>query len=74
MRLDDPDLVLPPDEIAAKIVESHKTASERFKRVAAVFASSENQGRCRHRLGSPYAADTTAVRHSRASTLVGRMR
>jgi len=42
--LDDPDVLLPPDEIAAEIVENFETALERFKRVAASFALSGNQG------------------------------
>ena len=32
--LDDPDLLPPPDEIAAEIVESLETALERFRKVA----------------------------------------
>ena len=35
----DPDVLLSPDEIAAEIVENFETALERFKRVAASFAS-----------------------------------
>ena len=41
VRLNAPDVLLPPDEIAAEIVENFETAFERFKRVAASFASSE---------------------------------
>lgn len=33
--LDDPDLLPPPDEIAAEIVENLETALERFRKVAA---------------------------------------
>jgi type I restriction-modification system DNA methylase subunit len=32
--LDDPDLLPPPEEVAAEIVESLETALERFRRVA----------------------------------------
>jgi type I restriction enzyme M protein len=32
--LDDPDLLPPPDEVAAEIVENLETALERFRRVA----------------------------------------
>jgi hypothetical protein len=51
-------VLLPPDEIAAEIVENFETALERFKRVAASFASS-GKGWYRHKLGSPHAADAT---------------
>jgi type I restriction enzyme M protein len=33
--LDDPDLLPPPDEVAAEVVESLETALERFRGVAA---------------------------------------
>ena len=33
-RLDDPDLLPPPDEIAAEIVESLQAALDRFRNVA----------------------------------------
>jgi type I restriction enzyme M protein len=36
--LDDPDLLPPPDEIAAEIVESLETALDRFRKVAASLA------------------------------------
>ena len=38
--LDDPDLLPPPDEVAAEIVENLETALERFRRVAAALARS----------------------------------
>jgi len=36
--LDDPDLLPPPDEVAAEIVESLETAIDRFRKVAAALA------------------------------------
>ena len=38
--LDDPDLLPPPDEVAAEIVENLETALERFRRVAAALVRS----------------------------------
>jgi len=35
--LDDPDLLPPPDEVAAEIVESLQTAIDRFRGVAAAL-------------------------------------
>ena len=37
--LDDPDLLPPPDEVAAEIVESLETALERFRNVAAALGN-----------------------------------
>ena len=34
LALDDPDLLPPPDEVAAEIVESLETALDRFRNVA----------------------------------------
>ena len=36
--LDDPDLLPPPDEVAAEMVESLQTALERFRSVAKALA------------------------------------
>jgi type I restriction enzyme M protein len=38
--LDDPDLLPPPEEVAAEIVENLETALERFRRVANVLSRS----------------------------------
>ena len=46
--LDDPDLLPPPDEIAAEIVENLETALDRFRKVA---ASLQGTGQGSTRLG-----------------------
>jgi len=38
--LDDPDLLPPPEEVAAEIVENLETALERFRRVASALSRS----------------------------------
>src|SRR5436305_6250310 len=40
--LDDPDLLPPPDEVAAEIVESLETALERFRNVAKALGGAES--------------------------------
>lgn len=45
--LDDPDLLPPPDEIAAEIVESLETALERFRRVASSLQSQNGSAKNR---------------------------
>jgi type I restriction enzyme M protein len=42
--LDDPDLLPPPDEIAAEIVESLEAALDRFRKVAASLAPANGGG------------------------------
>ena len=42
--LDDPDLLPPPDEIAAEIVESLEAALDRFRKVAAGLLPSNGRG------------------------------
>ena len=49
--LDDPDLLLPPDEIAAEIVESLEAALERFRKIASSLQPEDSQA-TRHDDGS----------------------
>ena len=67
--LDDPDLLPPPDEVAAEIVESLETALDRFRNVAKALGEGPHCSSC----GPPHTPAVIARKRHRRSNRCRRL-